>query len=289
MSDLLKPKQKFTFFGQVYGGRAFLVILVSTVIAGFSDPNFGWNPNSARLLVSMWFVYLFVNYGGALVRVINGVRKSKGIRPRIAARPVYLLFLLFSLVLARVTGIEPALIFGTVLALEYTADTSALLTKYSGRATLAGALHNMLVGIVSWILYSVIATLLPALELALAASGSNGQLNVVEYLAVAVGEFLGMLTVASLAALPLSLLPFSFLEGIHLWRWSKVAWVITYVLGAFVYTVVLVSLPSSWSSISVPFALWGTFYCIYFIGAIGFWAYLRFSKSGPAETRSVAE
>lgn len=286
MSKAKRQTSKFTFFGQVFGFKAFLVIALSTVVAGFSDPNFGWNANSARLLISMWLVYLFINYGGALVRVINGVRKKKGIAPRIAARPVYLLFLLLSIVFARLTGIEPALIFGTVLALEYTAEASVTLNKYTGRATLAGALHNMILGLFSWVLYSIVATFLPAIELALATPGVGKEIQYLGYIAVSLGEFLSIMTVAALAALPLSLLPFSFLEGGHLWRWSKIAWGITYTLGLCVYALVLVSMPSSWSEISISFATWVSFYIGYFILVIGVWAYFKFAVRSTVNAQS---
>ncbi|MEY4000001.1 MAG: hypothetical protein RLZZ626_356 [Actinomycetota bacterium] len=279
-------ENKWTFFGQVYGFKAFLLILLATVIDCFSSTSFGLSWTSLRVVVSMWLVFLFLNYVGAIVRLVFAKRKKRGYAPRLAARPVFLVFLILSVLFARVTGAQPALVFGAVLALEYTSDASKFQTRLAARGTAAGALWAVSVGLVAWGLYSFISLVPSSLIMGLAqaapANSAAGQgVNFAAILALALvtfGQMLSMLTIASLASLPVVLLPFSFLEGGHLWRHNKWLWAIIYLVACSAYTVALVSLPSSWNTITVSFGLWVATYVSYFVLAVAIWAYFRLTK-----------
>ncbi|MDH6532373.1 hypothetical protein M2119_000610 [Aurantimicrobium minutum] len=278
---LPKEKFKFTFFGQMYGFPAFLIVVLGAIIAGFSDPGFGWNEKSVRLLISFFGVFILLNYGGATIRGWVVKRPERGFFPRVAARPVYLLFLIVTMFFARATGIEPALVFGSVLALDYGLNTTPVKSKHAGGAALAGAIYAAVLGVGAWLLYSSLAvspvqTVIP--WNLVPSAGEVDFYSIAVYGNVAAGEFLSILTIAALASLPIGLLPFRFLEGINIWRWSKVAWVFIYAVGVSIYSLVLMSLPQSWKEISVPFAWWVAIYFIYSAIALGIWAYFRFTK-----------
>lgn len=273
-ADAAPPKPRWSFFGEVHGWRAFVVNFAAAVIAAASDPNFTGVYNISRLILTFATVFIILNYGGALVRKMWGSRPSKGYRPKIVARPVNLLFLVASVGFAQITHIEPAMILGAALALEASDSEEVTHKRLAARATIAGAVYNLTLGVGAWLLYSVVAVL-PAESI----GSVFGLSTVVSNAQVIVGEFLAALTIAALSALPLSLMPLRFLEGFHLWRWNRIGWAIVYVIASTVYAFVLISLPQSWSEISVPFLAWIGVYIAYVVLAFGVWAYFRFTKA----------
>lgn len=271
-----KPANNWTFFGQLYGWKAFLVVIGATLIAGFSDPDYGFNLYSVRLLLSMFLVLFFLNYGGLIVKKIFGSRKKKGYLLRMSARPVFLLFLVFSIIFARWSGIQPALIFGSVLGIEFLANSDEQRIKYAGRASIAGMFWAVITGLSAWLLYSVVAAV--PTDMLTANQDPNSPQVLLAYLLTGVGEYLAMLTIAALAALPITLLPFKFLEGGHIYRYNKIAWVVTYLIAISSYTFALVSLPASWQDVSGSFIWWVSTYVVYVIVALGIWSYFRFKR-----------
>jgi hypothetical protein len=269
---------------QVHGFWAFLIILLSAVIAGFADPNYGWNGMSLRLLITFAAVFIVLNYGGAIVKRIFGSHRGHDIRPRMTARPIYLVIILVTILFGRGTDINPALVFGSVLALDYGLQTAGSLR--SAIATMAGALWAAVLGLGAFVGYTFlvanpISSFIQWDQIDPTAAFQIHQLT--QFGNVALGEFFSALCIAALSSLPISLLPFAFLEGSNLWRRSKLIWVVAYAMGAAVYSYVLVPLPASWDEISTTFSAWAGIYLAYAAFAIALWALFRFTrKSAPA-------
>jgi hypothetical protein len=268
----------------VHGFWAFLVILLSAVIAGFADPDYGWNGMSLRLLITFLAVFLVLNYGGAIVKRIFGSHRGRDVRPRITARPIYLVIILVTILFGRGTEINPALVFGSVLALDYGLQATGSLR--SAVATLAGAVWAAVLGLGAFAGYTFlvanpISSFVEWQQIDPTAAFRVHELT--QFGNVAIGEFLSALCIAALSSLPIALLPFAFLEGSNLWRRSKIVWVIAYAMGAAVYSYVLVPLPASWDEISSTFSSWIGVYVAYAVFAVALWALFRFTRKQSAE------
>lgn len=145
--------------GQVRGFWAFLFLLLTAVVSGLVDPDFGFNAKSLRLVCVFVAVFLLLNYTGGFIKW--AVAKQPGVKPRLVARPVYLIILIITVIFARGTGIEPALVFGTVIALDYATqdvgEQGSLTQKRAANAAIAGAVWAFVLGFAAWLAYTYIA------------------------------------------------------------------------------------------------------------------------------------
>ncbi|TFD17842.1 hypothetical protein [Cryobacterium sp. TMT4-10] len=270
--------------GQVHGIGALAIIVLSAVIAGFADPNYGVNWMSLRLLLTFVAVFLVLNYGGASVKRIVGFRGREGYRARISARPVYLLIILITVLFGRGTGVNPALVFGSVLALDYG-------LKHAGDvrtafATIAGALWAAALGLAAFAGYRFLCV--HPISSLITWERIDPQSAFLVYQAsqfgnVAIGEFFSTLCIAALSSLPIALLPFAFLDGASLWRWNRIVWAVVYALGAAVYSFVLVPLPASWDEITISVSAWAGIYLVYAALAVSVWMFFRFTRGGRTD------
>jgi len=267
---------------QVHGFCAFLVILLSAVIAGFADPQYGWNWMSLRLLSAIAAVFIVLNYGGAIVKRIFGSHRGRDARPRFTARPIFLVIILVTILFGRGTAINPALVFGSVLALDYGLQATGSLR--SAISTLAGAIWAAVLGLGAFVGYTfLVANLITSfIEWDRIDPTAAFQIHeLTQFGSVALGEFFSALCIAALSSLPIALLPFAFLEGSNIWRRSKIMWVIAYAIGAAVYSYVLIPLPASWDEISSTFSSWVGIYLAYAVFAVALWALFRFTRKKP--------
>ena len=276
-----KPRPRPTFFGNVYGFWAFAIVLVCSILSVMSEPTFGWNEMTARLTVTFLVSFLILNYVGGLIKWLVGRNPGSGIRPRLAARPFYVVLLLVTMLGARVASIDPALVFGMVLILDFSLSSREASVRRPALSALSGVIYAAIIGIASWVSYSFLVShpidafiRWDEIQSPYLFAVSQTQ----SYVTVAVGEFLSILTIAAIAALPVTLLPFTFLEGSAIWRWSKIVWAAVYMIACAIYSFIILPLPSSWDVLETSFVAWCSLYVLYALLAVVFWAYFRFKK-----------
>jgi hypothetical protein len=265
------------------------VLLLAAAIASFSEPDIGVNWMSLRLVITLFVSFLIVNLGGTFL-AWTITRKHTGLeRPRLRARPIYLVIIAVTVLSARTTGIDPTLIFGTVLAIDYGMRLSK---SRSAAVTIVGAAYALLLGIGSWLGYSALARVDVS---SFAWSSLDAQWSFLGYKAasfaqVSLGELASVLTVEALSTIPIVLLPLAFLSGAALWTWKRSVWVVVYAIGLAAYSFVLVPLPISWSEISEPLVVWIGVFVAYAIFAVAVWALFYFTRnrhSRGAEKRAA--
>jgi len=244
-------------FGKVYGFLAFLILLVASIVASAANTDFGLNWLSLRVASGLFIGFLVINYGATLLGWLVARRSAPGARPRLAARPVFLLIILVTVIGARLIDIEPTVIFGLILAVDFGVQLSDAATA---RMAIAESVWMMFVGLCAWGLYLVTAPIT-------AFFGPP--------VSIAVGEFLAMVCVEALSVLPLILLPASPMPGFELFRWNKWVWGVFFVLGLTVFSFVLVPMPSAWSRVNEPFALWVGLFIGYVIVALAVWLFVH--------------
>ncbi|MGY4856868.1 hypothetical protein [Cryobacterium sp. AP23] len=256
----------------VSGWWAMPVLLAGSVIAGFAEPNFGVNWMSLRLLITLFVAFVIVNLGGTFFAWSVTRRRTRSDRPRMTARPLFLLLVLVTVLFARLLHVEPALIFGTVLAIDF---GSRLSKARSAAVTIVGAIYLLVVGLAAWAGYSALVgfTLESVSDLSrLSTDYTFTVYSSVAFAQVALGELASVLVVEAISTVPIALLPLAFFGGASLWAWKRWVWGLVYAAGLAVYSFVLVPMPTSWETTSEPLIIWIAIFAGYVAFAIGVWA-----------------
>jgi hypothetical protein len=262
---------------------SFPTLLAGAVIAGFAEPKFGVNWMSLRLVVTLFVAFLVVNLGGTFLTWLLTRRHTGTEKPRLRARPIYLVLILATVVFARTVTVEPALVFGTLLAIDYGVRLSRARNAW---VSIIGAAYATVLGLGAWIGYTAIA------HFKLTDVGNLAEIDnqytfavytAISFAQTALGELASTICIQALTTVPIAMLPLAFLSGSALWQWKKWAWVVTYAAGLAAYSFVLVPMPTSWKEISQSLALWVGIFISYAILAVGLWAYFRITaKADPS-------
>lgn len=238
-------------------------LVVAAIVSGFIDPQFGLNAGSVRMFVSV-LLTLVVESVLALWLVSRLVRRRQPqLGPRFEFKIGSLVVLVVVVLASRATGFEPGMLFGVVLALGYATRPDSDLEL---RASAAEAGYLFVVGVASWVAYSVVA----------AAQGV-----VADAASVFLRETLGGLVIAALAALPIVLLPWRGLIGGVLYAWRRGAWFAAYSVAMLAFLIILMPLPESWAKVDIPIATWVAAYLAFAIASVAIWAVLTYGLSRP--------
>ncbi len=238
--------------------------LLAAVISGFAEPDFGFNLESLRLLLSLFVAFAALNVLGAYVTWWFTRDDDRTPRPTFPARPTNFIILVLTVVVARIIHLEPTLIFGTVLGVDMGVQ---LVISKKVRVILTGLVYSAAIGIVGWIAYSVLPTTWTG------------------FAAVTVRELLSQLAIAGIATLPVTLLPFRSLQGETLWRWQRIVWGFIYLAGMLLFLLILLPMPFSWGGVSEPLIAWVLLFVIYCVIAVLVWFAVRYAWFSAVEKK----
>ena len=212
---------------------AALLLLVVSFIFGFSDPAFGPDLASVRLVLALAIALFILSYGigwltGLIVKRVWGVSSAVEIEPAIAV------FAIIGVVFARLLGFSPGFLLGVVIGLE--------LFRPTKRANLGASLLQfgliVAASLLAWLGYGAL---------------SGTPLD--DFGSALLAETLAAITIEGLTAAAVAILPLRFLEGRDLWEQSKALW-----LGAFLViqtAFALLVLPTAFEGTEVgDFAVW---------------------------------
>ncbi len=212
-------------------GAVALVAALSTLV----DPNAGFTAATFRLGLAIAVSLLVVNLlGGLLLRSAAKRWFDVDVVQRIL--PGAILLTAATVLLSRLFGVAPGLLFGLVLGIQLARE---LRQDQSGR--LAAFVITVLLGfgIGAWLLYGVSVGL-----------GSTEP----SFAELLWRETLVAITVESLSSLVIAMIPIMFMDGRDIWRWSKVVWAGLAALSVVVFVIIILPLPSSWAETSGPLA-----------------------------------
>ncbi|TFD42928.1 hypothetical protein E3T33_11330 [Cryobacterium sp. TMT1-2-1] len=291
VADRKRPLVVQRIFGGVSGWWSVPVLVAGAVIASFAEPDFGVNWMSLRLILTLFVAFLIVNLGGTFFAWLVTRRRTGAERPRLTARPLFLVLILVTVLFAKFLHVEPALIFGTVLAIDF---GSRLSKARSAAVTTVGAAYLIVIGLGAWVGYSALvgSTLKSAFGLSGIPDAFILPISGALYDArLALGELASVLVVEAISTVPIALLPLAFLSGASLWAWKRWVWALVYAAGLAVYSFVLVPMPKSWETVPEPLMLWIAIFAGYAAFALAVWAVFYFinkrqpepeSENGPA-------
>ncbi len=226
-------------------------VLLAAVVSSFVNPNFGFNPGSARVFVSIAVSFLVNVIAGWALVILLMKRFLPDATHEFQFKPASLLVVAASVLLTRLTGFEPGIIFGAIAGLSFGAITGK---AGKARSVLIGAAWAFGLAIAAWIVYGFVAqysgTSMPATLLV---------------------ETLTSLTIGGIVALPLGLLPVRGMGGHAVWQWNKWVWTACYGIGLLAFFLILMPMPFSWREVGWDLRAWIGAYLLYAGFAVILW------------------
>lgn len=237
----------------------------AALIGALVDPNVGFNWMSLRLVITLFFSFVLFNLAAWQVVRVVARRLQPDSQPYLRFRWGSLAIVAIAVVIARLLELQPGVIFGLVAGIAYAVTLQA---SRSAIITLVGSAFGLLLAMVGWLGYSLLAPV------------SAGSENLALVFLV---EFLAGVTVKGVATLPLSLLPIGTLDGVKILKWKRWAWGVSYAVGLAAFMLVLLTIPKSWGEVPGDFLRWSLLFGGYALIAVLVWAInaWRVSKRKP--------
>ena len=246
--------------------RLAIAIGVAALISSFLSPNLGLSEESLATYVG-FLVALVVVLVSFEVPAILEHRRVTGEVGRLRVLPWALIVAALFVLVSRLAALQPGYLWGVVLGVVFMrTDTSA----DEGREQAAGAAWTLIVAVVAWL----------ALGSVRASGGSDST-----FVNVATQTALAAIVVSALEAVAFGLMPFRFMPGVAIYRWSRLVWAVLFGASLFAFFHILIGPTSGYlSELSAPawlaalgvFAAFGLF-------TILFWAWFRFRPAPVAE------
>ncbi|WP_354024580.1 hypothetical protein [Conyzicola nivalis] len=214
------------------------LIAVATGLTGFSDPRFGADAASARLLIACFLAALIVSYGTyALLGWFLNRRWS--LPTSLNLRPFTLLITVAGIVLSRVLDFSPGFLFGLMLGLTFPAATPHALRSH---ARLLRSCLIVTMAVTSWFAYSGLV----------AVTGGAPT----DFGTALLQDTLAALSTEGLTGMLVAMLPFLYLDGREIWQHSKRSWAATYAAIVLVFFLVVAPKPDSWADLGDKYGAW---------------------------------
>lgn len=205
----------------------------AAVISAFADPHFGFDVAALRVALSIAAAFaLDVLVGWTAAILLVRLVKRDAV-PSFDFSPLSLVVVVGAVIVARVSGFEPAIVFGLVAGVAFVGISTV---AHSARVALITLGWAYGVGVGAWFLYSALEASDPGL--------------------VVVREFLAATTLGGISALPIALLPLRGLPGAPLWAWRKLVWFPVFLIALFSFVVVLLPLPGAWTELTGTLLTW---------------------------------
>jgi hypothetical protein len=229
-------------------------VLAASLVSAFVDPQFGFNSGSARTFASI-AISLTVESVLVWLTVIWLVgRMAPTVTASFRVAPSTLVVVVAAVAITRLTGFEPAIVFGLVAGVAFGAATTV---AAEGKTVLAGVGLALVLAVAGWVAYSLLDT------------GPGAGLAT-----VLASETFAALAIAGIASLPIALVPLRGLAGHALYAWSRPLWAVSYAVGLVGFFVVLMPMPFSWAGVDLSLATWITLYVAYAVAGVTAWAWV---------------
>lgn len=243
-------------------------VLAAAIISAFVDPQFGLNPGSLRVILSILASFGIDVVLGWVIVILIMRRAAPGSTHSFAFQPLTLLIVVLAVVFTRLTGFEPGIVFGLVAGVAFGALAGR---AQEARAALTTLGYAFGVALVAWVLYGMMGG-------GAASGGSFWQTFTI--------EMLSSVAIGGMAALPIALFPVRGLPGSAIWSWNRWIWAGCYAIGLLAFFIVLMPMPFSWAEVSLNITTWISIYLVYLVAAVVFWLLISRPWSRGAKTPS---
>jgi hypothetical protein len=240
--------------------RVLAVLGLLGLIYGFLSPDFGLNPQSLVLFISLVIGLGFITYfseGSSSRLAIRRYRADSSIKLYGTAVIVAIL----AVIVSRSISFQPGLVYGFIASAVIIAPI-ALAKRDDATLVLIPAFGLMVVSVLAWLLLGPVRVA--------AADGSP--------MPALVETILAMIVIGGLEGLFITMIPLRFLDGATVMGWSRVAWALAFGTVTFLWWQLLLNQDASYSAafdqtnVRVVLATLGVFV----LTTGGLWSYFRF-------------
>lgn len=266
---IVRVKSRLLAFTGSWAGRTIFVIAAAVITAG-ADPTLGFDLKSLRLVLGMVIVLVVINYVGIIASHFY-TRHRYGINLSLSMKPLAIVLTIVSVLFSRTLGIQPGFLFGLIMGVEL---GRFVRRSVQAKVAVLVSLITLALGVTSWFSYSALSSEVqahPAFGILLAS------------------EVLTGITVECLTVLLVILLPLTFLEGHTVFRWSKIRWFALYATAVFLFALILLPVPPTWSQFSEGMTLWLVASLAFTLVSILFWLYCRVRFGSEKEEEQEEE
>jgi hypothetical protein len=247
---------------------AAILILITSVIFGFTDPHYGFNVVSVRLTIALALAMFVVYY---LSSELSGriVKARWHVDSSISLHPLAVIFAIVGVILARLFGFTPGFLIGFALGLQLSGSSSS-----ANRAKAVIVRTSIVIGLalLSWAGYSLF-------EFWTEGSPETFWGGITQETLVAV-------TAEGLTGAVVSLLPLGFMEGRELWEHSKALWVSLFLVTGTFFSLLVLPTAIKGEAVGENILTWLLVLCSFTVVALGTWLFLRLTdKPQPGESK----
>lgn len=243
---------------------AAILVVLTSLIFGFVDPNYGFDPVSVRMTISLAIGLFVVTYvaswiSGAIIdRVWN-------IETRVSLQPAALVFAVVGVIVARLLDFSPGFLIGLVIGLDLITRVGA---PHRVRAILTNISVMVGLAVLAWVGFSVMSAL------------SSGEPGAFELL---VSDALIATTAEGLTAAVAALLPLGFLDGHEVFRRSKALWAGSFAIVATLFALIVMPTAAGEDLEIADIGFWMLVMAIFAAVTLTLWAVLHFTGGSTAD------
>jgi hypothetical protein len=183
-----------------------ILLIVAAIYSGL-DPDFGLNSTTLGLVLSLTIGVglLTLLYEGAQILLSS---RAYGAHGELEIAPLGIVIAAVSVLVTRVTNLHPGIVLGVIAGAAMSLEDE----RQEGRVVFGAMLGTVAVSLLALLLLHPLRSL--------SEDSSAWYAEIPETVAVT-------LFVGGLEGLLFNLLPLEFMEGIAVWRWSRLAWAAT--------------------------------------------------------------
>ncbi|WP_062466629.1 hypothetical protein [Demequina maris] len=233
-----------------------ITVVAATLILGFGQTGWRLGAEAAISFASLFLSLTALNLGLNAGRLVAARRRLRT-PGRIMPMPGALAVVAVSVVISEVLHIQPALLFGAVVTVQY---GRAMSRRNEGRLALLGVATAFALGLVSWLLLGLLESFF---------TGEPGAAVIL------VEETLAGIVLETLAALVVGLLPFTYLDGKAIHDWHRRVWGAAYFVAAAAFVIIAVPTGDDWQESRTPLLTWLLIVGGFGVIALTAWAVFR--------------
>lgn len=244
--------------------RVLTVLALLGLIYGFLSPDFGLNPQSLVLFISLVIGLGFITYfseGSSSRLATRRYRASSSIKLYGTA----VLVAIIAVVISRAVSFQPGLVYGFIASAVIVAPV-ALAKRDDATLVLVPAFGLLVVSLLAWLLLGPVRIA--------AADGAPAP--------ALVETILAMIMIGGLEGLFITMIPLRFLDGATVMGWSRIAWVLVFGTVTFLWWQLLLNQDDAYAA---AFEQTNVRVVLFTLGAFMLttgllWSYFRF-RPGP--------
>lgn len=259
----------FTRISRTRALAAAVLVGLTALIFGFVDPEYGFDPVSVRMTVSLAIGLFLITYVAAW---ISGAiaRRAWGVETQVTLQPVALLFAVIGVVVARFLEFSPGFLIGLVIGLDLLSRVDAAVRA---RVVVLSTSITVGIAVAAWLAFSALAAL---------GSSSPGWVELL------VSDALVATTAEGLTAALASLLPLGFLAGHEVFRHSKPLWAGTFIVVAGLFALIVLPTAAGETAAVEDMAFWLLVMAIFAVVTLTLWAILQFGGRSRSDADADA-